>query len=152
MSQLQYRNRSSHRRCSVRKALLGNFAKFRGKHLCLSLFFNKIAGRPATLLKKRLRHRCFPVNFAKFLITLSLQNTSETLLLQKHKPNLFLNLYFNLPKKQNCTLGTRTVSEKKKKKSTFYEDLLVPKILKYPDLFIHNDVSTASCCHCQVLS
>ena len=32
-----------------------NFAKFTGKHLCQSLFFNKIAGlRPATLLKKRL--------------------------------------------------------------------------------------------------
>ena len=25
--------------------------------------------RPATLLKKRLQHRCFPVNFAKFLRT-----------------------------------------------------------------------------------
>ena len=25
--------------------------------------------RPATLLKKRLWHRCFPVNFAKFLGT-----------------------------------------------------------------------------------
>ena len=25
--------------------------------------------RPATLLKKRLWHRCFPVNFAKFLRT-----------------------------------------------------------------------------------
>ena len=25
--------------------------------------------RPATLLKKRLRHRCFPVNFVKFLRT-----------------------------------------------------------------------------------
>ena len=35
-----------------------------------SLFFNKVAGfRPATLLKKRLWHRCFPVNFAKFLRT-----------------------------------------------------------------------------------
>ena len=30
--------------------------------------FNKVAGlKPATLLKKRLRHSCFPVNFAKFL-------------------------------------------------------------------------------------
>ena len=28
--------------------------------------------RPATLLKKRPWHRCFPVNFAKFLKTLSL--------------------------------------------------------------------------------
>ena len=43
------------------------FAKFTGKHLYQSLFFNKVAGqRPATLLKKRLWHRCFPVNFAKF--------------------------------------------------------------------------------------
>ena len=33
----------------------------------LQLFFNKVVGlRPATLLKKRLQHRCYPVNFAKF--------------------------------------------------------------------------------------
>ena len=38
-----------------RKGVLRNFAKFTGKHLCQSLFFNKAAGlRPATLLKKRL--------------------------------------------------------------------------------------------------
>ena len=32
--------------------------------------------RPAALLKKRLWQRCFPVNFAKFLRTPFLQNTS----------------------------------------------------------------------------
>ena len=42
-----------------------NFGKFTGKRLCQSLFFNKIAG--LRLLKKRLWHRCFPLNFAKFL-------------------------------------------------------------------------------------
>ena len=53
-----------------KKCVLRNFAKFTGKHLCQSLFFNKVAGlTPATLLKKRLWHRCFPVNFAKFLET-----------------------------------------------------------------------------------
>ena len=36
--------RSSHWGCSVRKGVLRNFAKFTGKHLCLSLFFNKVAG------------------------------------------------------------------------------------------------------------
>ena len=36
--------RSSHWRCSVRKGVLGNFAKFTGKHLWQSLFFNKVAG------------------------------------------------------------------------------------------------------------
>ena len=46
-------DRSSHRKCSVRKAILRNFANFTGKHLCKSLFFNKVSGlRPATLLKK----------------------------------------------------------------------------------------------------
>ena len=59
--------RSSRRRCSVRKGVLWNFVKFTRKCLCQSLFFNKVAGlRPATLLKKRLWHMCFPVNFAKF--------------------------------------------------------------------------------------
>ena len=37
--------------------------------------------RPATLLKKRLWRRCFPVNFVKFLRTPFLQNTSGRLLL-----------------------------------------------------------------------
>ena len=53
-----------------KKGVLRNLAKFTGKHLCQSLFFNKVAGpRPAILLKKRLSHRYFPVNFAKFLRT-----------------------------------------------------------------------------------
>ena len=68
-------DRSSHWRCSVKKGVLRNFAKFTGKHLCQSLFFKKEA-----LLKKRLWHR-FPVNFAKFLRAPFLQNTSRQLLL-----------------------------------------------------------------------
>ena len=44
--------------------------------------FNKVAGlRPATLLKKKLWHRRFPVNFVKFLRTPFLQNTSGRMLL-----------------------------------------------------------------------
>ena len=63
-------NRSSHRKCSVKKGIvIKNFAKFTGKQLCWGLFFNKVAGlRPATLLR-RLQQRCFPVNFGKFLKT-----------------------------------------------------------------------------------
>ena len=34
----------NHRRCSVRKGVLGNFTKFTGKHLYQTLFFNKVAG------------------------------------------------------------------------------------------------------------
>ena len=60
--------RSSHRRCSLKTGVLRNFAKSIGKHPCQSLFVNEVTGlglRPATLLKKRIWHRCFPVNFAK---------------------------------------------------------------------------------------
>ena len=85
------KSRSSPWRCSVRKGVLRNLAKFTGKHLCeslylnkvvgQSLYFNKVAGlRPPTLLKKRFWHRYFPVNFAKFLRKLFLQNTSGRLL------------------------------------------------------------------------
>ena len=42
-------------------------------------------GRPATLFKKRLWRKCFPVNFAKFLRTTFLQNTSGRLTLKKSK-------------------------------------------------------------------
>ena len=65
---------SSHQKCSVKKGVPGNFTKFTGKYLCQSLFFNKVAGlRPALLLKKRLWHCCFPLNFVKFLRTFFLQ-------------------------------------------------------------------------------
>ena len=69
-------HRSSHQRCSMKKGDLRNITKLTEKHLCQGLFF--IA---ATLLKKRLWHRCFPVNFMKFLRKPFLQNTSGRLLL-----------------------------------------------------------------------
>ena len=60
-----YQKQKELTRCSV-KSVFENFAKFTGKHLCLRLF-NKIAGLPATSLKRWTWHRCFPVNFAKIL-------------------------------------------------------------------------------------
>ena len=43
-----------------------NFVIFTGKHLCWSFF-----------IKKRLQHRCCPVNIAKFYEQLFLLNTSD---------------------------------------------------------------------------
>ena len=61
-------------------------------HLCQSLFLNRVAGHmPATLLKKRLWHRCFYVNFAKFLGTPFLQNTCGRLLLK-----LYFSFYYKV--------------------------------------------------------
>ena len=65
-----------------KKGVLKNFAKFTGKHLCQSLFLIESQAPPGTLLKRRLWHRCFPLNFAKFLRIPFLQNTSERLPLQ----------------------------------------------------------------------
>ena len=72
--------RSSHQRCSRKKSVLTNFAKFTGEHLCQSLFFNKVEGqRPEVcnfIKKKRLWYRCFPVNIANFVRAPFSWNTS----------------------------------------------------------------------------
>ena len=51
---------------SVRKGILRNFAKFTGKNLCQSLFFNKVAGlRFATLIEKEALAQVFSCEFCK---------------------------------------------------------------------------------------
>ena len=57
-SSLEVLFRSSHPEVFCKKGILRSFTKFTGKHL-----------KPATLLKKSLWHRCFPVNSVKFLRT-----------------------------------------------------------------------------------
>ena len=78
-----------------KKGVLRNFTKFTGKHLSQSPFFNKVAGlRPATLLKKSFWHRCFLMNFTKFLRTPISQNTSGRLFLiiiTQILPNIWRN-------------------------------------------------------------
>ena len=82
-------SRSSHKRCSLKKAIPKNFSKFTGKHLCQGLFFNKVAGlRPATSLRKKLWHRCFPVNFTKLI-----GNFTENLRVTASSSNFFKQSY-----------------------------------------------------------
>ena len=70
------KTKSSHRRCSLKKGVHKKFAKFTGKHLCWSLFSHKVTGqKSATLFKNKLQHRCFLVNFGKFLRTPFSENT-----------------------------------------------------------------------------
>ena len=47
------KSRGSYQRCSIKKAVLKNFAIFTGKHLCRSLFLKKLQAR--NFIKKRLR-------------------------------------------------------------------------------------------------
>ena len=69
-----------------------NFPKFAGKHLYQSFVFNKVTSlRSATLLRKRIRHRCFPVNFAKCLRTAFFIEHLRWLLRRYHnQPNFYL--------------------------------------------------------------
>ena len=65
--------RSSHQRCSIKKVFLEILQNSR-EDTCARVSF-LIKPGPATLLKRRLWHRSFPVNFAKFLKTPFLQRT-----------------------------------------------------------------------------
>ena len=56
-------NRSSHRRCSIRKGVFRNFVKLIGKHLCQSLFFNKVAG--CNFVKKETLAQVFSYEFCE---------------------------------------------------------------------------------------
>ena len=47
-----------------KQSVLKDFTKFTRKHLCKSLFSNKVVDEGLQLyLKNRLWHKCFPVNF-----------------------------------------------------------------------------------------
>ena len=71
---------SSHRRCSIKQAILKHFVIFTGKHLCRGLFFNKVAGHEAcNFIKKRLQHRYFLANIKKFIRRPILKNISKQL-------------------------------------------------------------------------
>ena len=56
--------------------VLKNFATVTGKHLCCSLFLIKLRTYACNFIKRRLQHRCCPVNIAKFFRTVFLQNYS----------------------------------------------------------------------------
>ena len=65
----------------LKKVVVRSFAKFTGNRPW-----------PATLLKKRLWHRCFPVNFEKLLKIPCLQNTSGgCFCFQRQHPSYIMN-------------------------------------------------------------
>ena len=58
--------RSSRPEVFCRKCVLKNFAKFTGKHLWQSFFFNKVAGlRPSNFIKKETLPQVFSCEFCK---------------------------------------------------------------------------------------
>ena len=71
--------KNQRRRCFIIKVVLKISQNSPKKKQYQSFFFNKVAG--PTFLKKKIWHRCFPVNFPKFLRTPFLQKTSGQFLL-----------------------------------------------------------------------
>ena len=69
------------RRCSLKNIFLKISQIFQGNTCVAISFLHTCNNRPAILQKKRIRHSCFLLNFAKCLRTPSLQNTSGRLLL-----------------------------------------------------------------------
>ena len=65
--------------------------------LCWSLFLKKVTDlKVCNFIKKRLQHRFFSVNIAKFLRTLTLKNICERLLLKKRNLHELLQEKMNL--------------------------------------------------------
>ena len=117
------RTRSSCLEVFYKKVVLRNFAKFTRKHLCQSLFF-----------KKRLCYSCLPVNFAKFLRTSFLRNTSGRLLLNK-------SIYWFLhDKKKNRHYSVNTLNvfkiNIKKSRTAARNDTWAEFSWKYTDLVL----------------
>ena len=75
-----------------KKAVLKNFAIFTVKHLRWSLLFAGCLQH--NFIKKRLQHRCFPVNIAKYLRTPFLKKICERLLLDWSFPEGPLQDFF----------------------------------------------------------
>ena len=48
-----------------KKGVLRNFTKFTGKHLCQSLFFNKVADLACNFIKKETLAQVFPCEFCE---------------------------------------------------------------------------------------
>ena len=80
-------------RCSLKKGVLRNFAKFTGKHLCQSVFFNKVAVAACNFIKKETQAPVFSCEFCEISKNTFSQNTSGRLLLKKASVLLFVELY-----------------------------------------------------------
>ena len=69
--------RSSHRISPVKKRCFQKFCRFHRKTTVLKSLFNTVADLQAcSFIKNRLQHRCFPVEFTRFLRTPKLKSAN----------------------------------------------------------------------------
>ena len=86
--------RSSHQRCFIKKGVLKNFAKFKGKHLYQSLFFNKVAGLSCSFCEfcEIFKNTFFSSSRTQFFLVISVRCMRDVFLLSAtffYKSQLF---------------------------------------------------------------
>ena len=100
---------------------------FTRKHQCWGLLLNKNAGlRVCNFIQKKLRHRCFLVNIAKFLRTPILKNINE--LLFERFPTCTSNINY---------IGSETKFFSKQKQKNHSKSQLDEKYLPFHDVLDH---------------
>ena len=99
-------SRSSHRRCSIKKAVLKNFATFTRKHLRWSLFL-----KTCNFIKKETWTQVFPVNIAKFLRTLFCRTPPVAVSVFLYHLNWVLSLDVKLMSAQKNTFTRKKLDQ-----------------------------------------
>ena len=108
--------------------VLKNLAYLTTKHLCWSLFFNKVAGlQEINFIKKRYQHKCFPVEIGKFLRTPFFTKHLRWLLTCKSSDLIFFlfpyrathNLFMLVNKHVKQTVPVESTTEQLHKVSSF---------------------------------
>ena len=85
--------RSHHRRCSVKKSFLKNFASFTKKPTVLESFLIKLQAFSLQVFFKRIPTQMLSVKFVKLLRTPILKNICERLLLEVFHKKLLLKTW-----------------------------------------------------------
>ena len=105
VQRLEGRNivQKKHPRCSEQKRVLGNFAKFTGKHLCQSLFLIKLQAKTCNFIKKETPTQVFSCEFFEIskkacfyrtpLVSVSAMLISNNCFYIAHKCQQFLFTY-----------------------------------------------------------
>ena len=88
------RHRSSRLDVFCRKGILRNFAKFTGKHLCQSLFFNKVAGAACNFIKKETLAQVFSCEFCEISKNTFFYRTPPVALSEDNTIQSSISVYF----------------------------------------------------------
>ena len=115
--------RSSHRKCSVKKGVLKNFAKFTGKHLCQSLFLIKLYA--CNFIKKESLAQIFSYEFCEMSKNTIFTEHLQTTVFVLHSQMLWVKAISRL----SCSKKKRNLQENRLQVCNFVKKILPQKHL-----------------------